>query len=165
MAVQLNLGTSAGRPGSPLPAAVANPRVLVCHGGAHGAPSLLFQSCQELLWCRRALPPYLSWNPAVELQSRLNSTRPPSMCEPLAEPNPTALYPDLLPVGRSFGDPIGGGHKIALGSFCEPTSFDDGMNSAQVLPLGVRGALAVHRTAGFRFTIRIKTWRTVPGHR
>jgi len=36
IAVQLNFGTSAGRAGSPLPAAIANPRVLVCHAGAHG---------------------------------------------------------------------------------------------------------------------------------
>jgi len=33
MAVKLYLGTSAG---SPLPAAVANPRVRADHGGAHG---------------------------------------------------------------------------------------------------------------------------------
>jgi len=37
MAVKLNLGTSAGRAGSPLPAAFANPRVQVYHAGAHGA--------------------------------------------------------------------------------------------------------------------------------
>gem|GEM_PF-1751780 len=37
MAVQLYLGTSAGRAGSPLPAAVANPRARIYHAGAHGA--------------------------------------------------------------------------------------------------------------------------------
>ena len=36
MAVQLNLGPSAGRVGSPLPAAIANPRMRVGHNGAHG---------------------------------------------------------------------------------------------------------------------------------
>jgi hypothetical protein len=36
MEVQLNLGTVAGRAGSPLPAAIAKPRVLICHDGAHG---------------------------------------------------------------------------------------------------------------------------------
>ena len=46
--------------------------------------------------------------------------------------------------GGSFDDPIEGGIKIAPGSFCEWASFKDGMNPAQVLPLGVLGALAVH---------------------
>ena len=34
--IRLNLGTSVGRAGSPLHAAVVNPRVRVYHGGAHG---------------------------------------------------------------------------------------------------------------------------------
>jgi len=37
MAVQLNLGTSAGRASGPLPAAVSNPRVRADHDGAYGA--------------------------------------------------------------------------------------------------------------------------------
>ena len=43
--------TSAGRAGSPLPAAIANPRVRIYHGGAHGAPHLSY-SYQELLYWR-----------------------------------------------------------------------------------------------------------------
>ena len=39
MSAQLNLGISAGRAGSPLPAAAANPRQLFYHDGAHGAPT------------------------------------------------------------------------------------------------------------------------------
>ena len=37
LAVQLNLGASAGRAGRPQPAAVANPPVRVDHDGVHGA--------------------------------------------------------------------------------------------------------------------------------
>ena len=37
MAVQVNRGTSVGRAGNPLPAAVAHHRGLADHGGAHGA--------------------------------------------------------------------------------------------------------------------------------
>ena len=47
----INLGPSAGRAGGPLPAAIANPRVRIYHGGAHGAPHLS-HSCQELLYWR-----------------------------------------------------------------------------------------------------------------
>ena len=36
IAVQLNFGTSAGRAGSPRPAAIANSSVLIYHDGAHG---------------------------------------------------------------------------------------------------------------------------------
>ncbi len=36
MGIKLNLVTSAGRAGSPLPATIANPRVLIDHDGAHG---------------------------------------------------------------------------------------------------------------------------------
>ena len=50
LAVQLNLGASAGRAGRPRPAAVVNPHVPVHHDGAHGPTSHLSHRYQELLW-------------------------------------------------------------------------------------------------------------------
>jgi|GEM_PF-6185449 len=63
------------------------------------------------------------------MHRRLNSTRHRSLCEPIAELNPSALLWDFLTVWRFDW----GGMKIVTGSFGERASFHCGMKSASGL--------------------------------
>jgi hypothetical protein len=60
--VQLNRGTLPCRAGSPLPAAVVNPRVRAYHDGARSNAPSLSHSCQELLE-----RPWTVFNPTAEV--------------------------------------------------------------------------------------------------
>ena len=70
----------------------------------------------------------LNRNPAAEWQRRLNSIRHPSICESLAELNPTALQEDFLTVGHHLAIPLKGDNNSAR--FVLSVGF--------LIPLGIR---------------------------